>query len=57
MSLLDRFIECCEREREELQHQLVRLQPGGSSTEIDRLERSIADLDSIIASPLRQPGS
>ena len=51
MSLLDSFIECCERERDELQHQLMRLQSSGNSREIERLERSIADLDSILASP------
>ena len=53
MSLLDSFIECCEREREELQQQLMRLQASGSTGEIDRLARSIADLDNIIANPVR----
>ena len=54
MSLLDSFIECCERERDELQHELMRVQSNGSLGEIQRLERSIADLDSIIAKPPRQ---
>ena len=54
MSLLDSFIECCERERDELQHQLMRVQSSGSSREIERLAQSIADLDSIIANPIRQ---
>lgn len=53
MSLLDSFIECCEREREELQQQLMQLQSSGSSSEIDRLARSIVDLDNIIANPVR----
>jgi hypothetical protein len=53
MSLLDSFIECCERERDELQHQLMRVQSSGRSPEIERLERNIADLNTIIASPVR----
>ena len=57
MSLLDRFIECCERERDELQHQLMRVQSSGSSREIERLAQSIADLDAIIANPVRHSRS
>ena len=54
MSLLDSFIACCERERDELQHQLMRVQSDGSWKEVERLERSIAELDSIIANPARR---
>lgn len=53
MSLLESFIECCERERDELQHRLMRLHAGGSPQEIERIERSIADLGGIIANPVR----
>ena len=53
MSLLDRFIECCERERVGLEHELIRLRSTGNSRDVERLEQSIAELDSIIASPFR----
>lgn len=54
MALLDRFVECCEREREALLRELTRAQASGNARDIARLERSIAELDAIIASPVRE---
>lgn len=51
MSLLESFIECCEREREDLHHQLARLEFEADNREVEQIERlkqDIADLDSII---------
>lgn len=52
MSLLESFIECCEHERENLRLQLAGLESTADQRELERLKRSISDLDSIIeASP------